>query len=494
MRIFIGGLATETNTFAPFPTAMSGFAEYGLTAGETRKSPFYGPVGVYRTRGEADGHEIIEEATLFAQPSGTVVRGTYETLRDRLLDSLRKAGAMDMVLLVLHGAMVADGYDDCEGDILGRIRALAPGAFVGCVIDPHCHLTDAMVTAADVIIAAKEYPHIDFSDRAHELYDIGVRTRRGEVRPVAAVFDTAVIGFYPTGAEPMRSIVDDLMRAEQAPILSASIGHGFPWGDVAEVGTRVLVYADRDGAAAAAVAEAFGRRLYDQRHALELHMPGLAEALDIARTRNGQCVIGDFADNPGGGASGDSTFFLHALLDRGVTDVAIGAFWDPMVAQVCGEAGVGAVLPVRLGGKCGPTSGDPVDLVVEVRGVVQEHEQGVFGGRQPMGLSVWLHARGIDIVVCSIRTQVFERDAFTGLGVELDGKRLVVVKSSAHYRAGFEQAADHIWSAVSPGALTTDFAALPYTKRKRDFFPAVEDPWAEFGVPRARVFEPTPPA
>jgi len=249
------------------------------------------------------------------------------------------------------------------------------------------------------------------------------------------LLDTRLVGFYPTLDPPMRGIVDDLKAAETAPILSASIGHGFPWADVADVGTRVLVYADRDEAAATAAAERFAARLYAERHTLLPAYPSVSESLDRVRELNGSVVLGDVADNPGCGAPGDSTFFLKAMIDRGVTDAVIGAFWDPFVAQVCAEAGVGSCLIIRLGGKCGASSGDPIDLPVEVMGVVEDHTTMVFGGRQRMGRSVWLRTGGVDIAVCSVRTQVFDPDAFTGLGISLDDKRLIVVKSSNHYQA-----------------------------------------------------------
>jgi microcystin degradation protein MlrC len=296
-----------------------------------------------------------------------------------------------------------------------------------------------------------------------------------------------MVGFYPTFDPPMRQIVDSLKEAENGPILSVSLAHGFPWADVEELGTRVLVYADADEASAMAVARDVAQTLYAQRDALLPDYPGVEESLDRLRQSNGQVVLGDFADNPGGGAPGDSTFMLRAMLDRGISDAVIGAFWDPLVAQVCADAGVGAVINVRLGGKCGPSSGDPLDLEVEIKGVVEEHTAGVFGQRQPMGRSVWVHSRGIDIAVCSIRTQVYERDAFTGLGIPLASKRLVVVKSSNHYQAGFRGDAEHLWHVTSPGAIRLDFARMPYTKRDSNYFPRVADPWAT-DVPRPLVF------
>lgn len=489
MRVFIGGLATETNTFAPFPTALSAFEEYGLRRDTSLSgnSPLGGPLKVFRSRAEADGCEVIETITPFAQPGGPTLRAVYEQLRDTILDDLRAAGAVDIVILMLHGAMVAHGYDDCEGDIISHVREIAPTAVIGIELDPHCHLTREMVSGADLIIIAKEYPHIDFDDRAHELYTLCRSAALGEVAPVAVLLDTGLVGFYPTFDPPMRQIVDSLREAESGPILSVSLAHGFPWGDVEGLGTRVLVYSDQAETEAVAVARDIAESLYEQRNALLAHYPAIEESLDRLRQLNGQVVLGDFADNPGGGAAGDSTFILRAMLQRGLTDAVVGAFWDPLVAQLSAEAGVGAIINVRLGGKCGPSSGDPIDLEVEVKGVVENHTAGVFGQRQLMGRSVWLHSRGIDIAVCSIRTQVFERDAFTGLGITLAGKRLIVVKSSNHYQAGFRDEADHLWHVTSPGALSLDFANMPYTKRDPNYFPRAADPWSA-GVPQPNVF------
>jgi microcystin degradation protein MlrC len=489
MRVFIASLATETNTFAPFPTAMAGFEEYGLGKDATSTDgPLSGPMKVFRSRAEADGHEVIESLSAFAQPSGRTVRTVYERLRDEILADLTAAGPVDIVLMMLHGAMVADGYDDCEGDMIARVRQIAPDAVIGVELDPHCHLTTQMVEQADLIVIGKEYPHIDFPDRAHELYDLCLKTRRGEIRPVAALVDLAMVGFYPTFEGPMRDLVDTLSALEgEGGALSASLAHGFCWADVADVGSRMLVYHDGDAERALSTAMTFSKTLYAERDALLPRFPDIAAALDRQRGINGRTVLGDFADNPGGGAPGDSTFFLRALIERNVEKAVIGAFWDPFVAKVAAEAGVGAKLRIRLGGKCGASSGDPLDLDVTVMGVKEDHSQGVFGSRQPMGRSAWLRTGDIDIAVCSVRTQVFEPDAFTGLGISLQDKRLIVVKSSSHYQAGFGPEADQLWHVCSPGAMQLDFAALPYTLRDPNYHPRVADPWAVDGFPQAWV-------
>lgn len=486
MRVFIASLATETNTFAPFPTGRTAFEENGISRDASRAGASIGSaaMAVYRNRAEAAGGEVIESLTAFAQPGGRTVRRVYEALRDEILDDLAAAGNVDIVLLSLHGAMVADGYDDCEGDLIERVRARFPGAVIGVELDLHCHLTRLMVERADVIIPFKEYPHIDAAARAEELWDICHRAWLGEVRPVAALVDTYVIGIYPTFDPPMADIVASLHAAEgRAGVLSASIAHGFPWADVADVGTRVLVYTDGDADLAAAEAMVIAERLYAERRELQPVFIDVETALDRAGSLNGRVVLGDYSDNPGGGGPGDSTFFLRALVARDAQAAAIGCFHDPAVARIAADAGVGAVIDIRLGGKSGPASGDPIDLRVTVMEVRDPHSQQVFDTRMSMGLTVWLRHGEIDILVNTLRSQVFGTDLFTGIGIDLEAKRLIVVKSSTHFEAGYRPIADHLWPVVSPGALSLDFAHLSYTKVDPDYFPRIEDPWSRRGKP-----------
>ena len=169
MRVFTGGIATETNTFAPMPTGMATFRDRGYwPAGTHPDQMFYfaGPLWAARLRGKPKGWDMVEGLVAGAQPSGTTTRACYEALRAELLDDLKKALPVDMVVLGLHGAMVAEGYDDCEGDLLQKVREIVgPGVVVGAELDPHCHLTTEMVDSADLLIAYKEYPHTDVLER-----------------------------------------------------------------------------------------------------------------------------------------------------------------------------------------------------------------------------------------------------------------------------------------------------------------------------------------
>ena len=489
MKIFSAFLATETNTYAAAPTGWGGFLEYGIFHGDasTRDPQGIGGSMVELRRLLAAGqHELVESVSAFAQPLGRTVRAVYERLRDDILGDLQatiSVGPVDGVILLLHGAMVADGYDDCEGDLIARVRELVgPDVPIGVELDLHCHCTALMQRSADAIIAYKEYPHVDALQRLEELLRIVLDTARGRLRPTTAMFDCKMVGLWHTTREPMAGFVRRMQAVEQAPgVLSVSLGHGFPWGDVPESGARLWVVTDNDPGLAAALAEQLGREFWALRHETVTPMLTIAEALDqAAQTDAGPVVIADIADNAGGGAMSDSSFILQALLERGTRDAAIGAFWDLGAIQICRDAGVGARIALRIGGKCGPASGEPVDLEVVVKGIVDNHFQlGLNSNdeRAPLGPSVWVQAAGgLDIVLVSVRSQTFSPAVFSGLGIELESKRLIVVKSTQHFHAQFAPLAREILYVTTPGAISMDFAALPYRVRDLDYWPRVADP------------------
>ncbi len=478
MRVFSGGIATETNTFAPMPTGMATFRDRGYyPAGTHPDQMFYfaGPLWAARLKGKPRGWDLVEGLAAGAQPSGTTTRACYEGLREELLADLRAALPVDMVLLGLHGAMVADGYDDCEGDLLQRVREIVgPAVVVGAELDPHCHLTPAMVDSADLLIAYKEYPHTDVLERALELVDLCAAIVEKRVRPVAAMVDCGMIVTVHTSRDPARSFVDRIQAMEgKDGVLSISIAHGFPWGDVPEMGTKVLVYADADEARAMSVARRLADELIGMRDSLQPPNPSIDDALDEALAGEaGTVVISDGADNPGGGAASDATFFLRRVVERGIRDVAIGPFWDPIAARIAIEAGLGAQLPLRIGGKVSPLSGDPLDLDCTVKAVRHEHVQtGLSSTRVEMGDCALVESRGVEILLCSLRNQAMGTDLFTDIGCDLAAKRIVIVKSSQHFHASYARIASRVIYAAAPGAVTLDLRSLPYRKVHRPKWP-----------------------
>ncbi len=473
MKLFTAGLATETNTFSPMPTGYAQYAECMLVRGGVPDDAglFGAPLVVFRRLARERGWNVVESLCAFAEPAGRTTRSTYEGFRDEILADLRAAMPVDVVLLNLHGAMVADGYDDCEGDLLAHVRAIVgPEVPVGAELDPHCHLTAQMRTHADALVCFKEYPHTDFAERAAELFQLIADRAEGKTRPHMAVYDCRMISNYFTTTEPMRSYVAQLKALEgRDGVLSISVAHGFPWGDVPDVGTRLLVVTDNQPEKGEALARELGLGLIALRGQTHAPYATVDEALgQVRRTLAGGAkrpvVLADTSDNAGGGAPSDNTVLLRALLEQGITDAAVALLWDPVAVSMAFAAGEGATLPLRIGGKMGPMSAAPLDETFTVTRLLTDGVQPFGTAPARFGDAAALHCKGVDVVINSLRTQVFHPDVFTRLGIDPAQRKLLVVKSSNHFRAGFEPLAEEIIYVAAPGAITPDFANIPFTR------------------------------
>ena len=482
MKLFIAGLATETNTFSPMPT---GLADYVQVRGVPEKDPnsFEAPLSVWKRMARERGWEPVESLCAYAPPAGITPRAVYETMRDEILRDLDAAVPVDAVLVNLHGAMVADGYDDCEGDILQRIRErVGPDVPVGAELDPHSHLTRAKVENATVLVLYKEFPHTDFAERAADLFRIIADTVEGKVKPVMGVFDLMMINSYFTTLQPMKGFVDKVKAMEgKDGILSISLAFCFPYADVPELGSKMLVITDGQPERATSLAKALGIELIRMRDKTRPQFLSVEDGIERALAApEGPIVLSDGSDNPGGGAPGDSTFVLKALLEKSVESAGLACLWDPIVVQMAMSAGDGASLRVRLGGKMGPMSGDPLDLsctVIRARKDVKQRYSGAMG---TIGDAAALRVGGIDIVVASKRNQARSPDVFTELGVDPLAKKILVVKSRNHFRAEFEKIAAEIHYLAAEGALTSDYTKVPYTRIQRPKWPLDRDAHAEW--------------
>ncbi|MBM3532383.1 MAG: M81 family metallopeptidase [Alphaproteobacteria bacterium] len=483
MRVFTASLATETNTFSPMLTSRTEFEEsFYAPAGKHPDYPklFTAPLAAARKRAKSSNWEVVEGTCTFAEPAGTVTRETYEGLRDEILDQLKAAMPVDAVLMGLHGAMVADGYDDCEGDLLARIRKIVgPKVPIGAELDPHCHMTDAMLSSTDAMICFKEFPHTDFAERGEELVQIIADTAVGKIKPVQSLYDCRMINSYPTSREPMRSFVDKFKAMEgKDGILSISMVHCYPYADVPDLGTKMLVVTDNNKALGDRIAKQLGEELIRMRDTVRPDFLSLEGALDAAlEVEGGPAVIAEPADNAGGGAPSDSTFFIELLRKRGAKNVCIGPIWDPIAVRMCHAAGDGASFDLRFGGKMGPSSGEPVDANVRVIKCVKDAIQTFSGAVVPLGDAASIEFDGITVALISIRTQALGTDLFTNLGVELKSKRVIVVKSTNHFHGAFGPIAKKVLYSDGPGALPRDFAKVPYTRVKRPIWPLDDNPW-----------------
>lgn len=475
LRAFTAGLGVETNTFTRLEVDLAAFSQTFLFRPGQHPdilTEVSAPLHVLRRRRDERGWDLVEGTYAFALPAGRTARAVYEGLRDEIVAQLKAAGPVDMVALSLHGAMCAIGYDDCEGDLLAHVRrVVGPDVPVGVEFDPHAHLTDAMVANADVLIAYKEYPHTDFLARGLELIDLLERCARTGWRPAKAMFDCRMIGRFHTTREPMKGLVTKMTAAERRPgIASVSLVHGFPWGDVADMGARFMVLGDRQEEVDA-LAASLGLRLRALRD--QTFTPALPIDAAIARALaapNGPVVLADVSDNPGGGVPGDSTLLLERVLATGAS-ACLGPLWDPAAVRLCQAAGLGARLRLSLGGRSGPGSGRPLELDVEVTGLTDEAVQPWAGTRMSLGAACAVRVGDVSVVITSIRDQAYSPDLFEAVGVDPAAHRWVVVKSAQHFMAGFSAMAADIILVSGGGPLETDFRKIAYRNVRRPIWP-----------------------
>src|ERR1044071_2620544 len=477
MRLFYAALALEANTFLPLPTSYQAFLDklyYPPGKHPEKAGHQTGAIAAVRAAAKRDGFELVEGSCYAAQPGGAASRSAYERMRDEILGQLQAALPVDGAVFNLHGAMVAHGYDDCEGDFLTRVRALVgPKAVIGVELDPHCHLTRKRCAAADVIVLFKEYPHTDFAERGEEMVDLTLRTIRGEIKPVKSVYDCRVIQSFPTSIQPMRGLVDKIMGLEgENRVLSVSIAHCFYYGDVPECGARVLVLTDDAKPHGDKLAEEIGRELIALREQAAPPEYSVDGAIDAALAHpEGPIVIADTTDNAGGGAPSDNTTFIHRLIARGVEGAAVAPIWDPMAVRNAFDGGDGARLPFRFGGKIAKASGPPVDAEVEVIRCVKNAHQTFAGARVPIGDAASIRMGGVEAVLISTRAQAMGTDLFSNLGIDPTRRKILVVKSNQHFYASFSQIAAQVLYAEGDGPLPRDVGKLPWTRIERPIWP-----------------------
>ncbi len=481
-RLFIGAMGAETNSFTPFPTGYADFeASLLCPDGVGHLPPGLRTVvsQMWERLGQEQGWAVTQGLHANAPPAGPVVRAAYERLRDQLLDGLRAAGGADIVLLKLHGAMVAEGCDDCEGDILARVRQLVgPAARIGVLLDLHCHLTDAMLEAADIVVLYKAYPHTDYKERGREVFELVRDAYAGRTKPVMAKVDCPVLGLFPTTRAPFSGLVEDMQAAEQPPVLSLSLSHGFPWADLPITGGAALAVVDGDAARAEREATSLAQRFMVMRQQATMQFVGMDEAIArLTGHKSGKpLLLADTADQIGGGGPGDSTYLLAALIEAGIGDVCFAPLWDASAVHHCFQAGEDAQFVLRIGGKYCPLSGDPLDLPVRVKALFRDaHQDWVDGETIRIGDLALVETCGIELLLTRERAAFYSPSFFTRHGVSFDGKRAICVKGLYRFYDLFERICADRLLVATPGVCDPNWTKLPYTRIPRPIWPLDEE-------------------
>ncbi len=481
-RIAAGEISHETNTFCP-PTTLEMFQKRVWDHGDEITRRFRGTrtfLGGMQEAAERLGVLLIPTFAASTEPWGVITREAYERMLGELLDGIRQAMPLDGICLALHGAAVAEGASDVEGAVLAAVReVVGPGTPIAVTLDLHGNTTPRMADLATGLFSVHQYPHTDMYERGQEAMEFLARVLRGEITPVTVVEALPLLAVpAPAGLEPVRSLNALCQRWEAEPgMIACALMHGFPYSDIPEAGVTVVAVAEHDPALARRAARSVAQEAWARREEFVRRYPLPAEAVAeavAACARQGPVVINETSDNPGGGAPGDGTHLLRAMLEAGLTDSAFGMLFDPEAAEAAHQAGVGATLRVRLGGKHDRMHGDPLEVDAYVKSltdgkyVLTALAQGVMAD---YGRTARLVCGGLDIVVSSRRGQVLDPGPFLIHGIDVRNYRIVGLKSSAHFRAGYEPLASRIITTDPPGLCSSNLAHFTFRHVRRPIYP-----------------------
>ncbi len=277
MRIAIGGISHETSTFAKTPTTLADFADgFGCYRGPEILRRFRGAnicTGGFIEGSERHGFEIVPLLWGFPYPSGLIAAADYAALKAEFLQRLRDAqagGGVDGVLLDLHGAMVVEGIDDGDADVVAAVRdVVGPDCPIVVTFDLHGNHSARRVAAANAIVGFDTYPHVDMAERGREAAELLVATIRGSIKPVMAFKPIPLFWSAPcqiTAHPPMNEVMDLVHAMEKRPgVLAITVATGFQWADVPHMGASVIVVADGDRVLAEKTADELTAWIWERR-------------------------------------------------------------------------------------------------------------------------------------------------------------------------------------------------------------------------------------
>jgi len=481
MRFLVGGIAHETNTFANVKTDVAAFKQWEWAKGEAimQNRGVRNYIGGMIDQADALNIEIEPLFSAFASPSGIITAKTHDLLLEHLMKPLKQAKEYDAVILSLHGAGVSERTEDFEGAILQEVRDVV-GFDVPIVVtlDLHANMTQKMVDLADVILGNHLYPHTDSYDIGKEAIEIAQKIVTGSLKPTMHLeLLPLIIPTSTTNLSPAKSVNEWCFDAEKIDgVVDCTFYHGFPYTNIGRFGVSVVVTTNDDAKLAKEMAEAVGQAIWQKRDQFLQKHPSPEEGIQQALAYDGRpVVINETSDNPGAGTPGDGTYLLKALIEANLTDACFAFIYDPEVVQRAMEAGVGVSLDVEVGGKTDELHGESIP----VRAYVKVISDGIFTRSSPMGRgqlvnlgpSVRLQTKGIDFIVCSQKAQVFDDEIFKLHGIDIQQYKIVGLKSSQHFRAGFEHKCANIITVDSPGLSTDDFTTFNFSKLETKLYP-----------------------
>lgn len=485
-RIGVGGIEHESTSFLLNRTPLHSFDTWSCAGNAICRFGHANNIIDGLVRGVREsGMELVPLYWTYGGAGGLPAKETYDFLKERLLQTLRAALPLDGVLLSLHGAFSAEGVDDADGDILHAVRVIVGRSCpIMAVHDLHSNLSPLMANSADALIVERTYPHTDMAMRGEEAARLMFRILRGEVRPTLGY--RALPLFWSaahmiTSEPPMKQAMEELDRILEDPaVLTASLSVGYQWADSPIVGASTVVVTDNDRQAAQTLTDAFAKWVWDRRSTWQREPLTPEQALKAGeRAGRYPIILADQADNTGGGAPGDSTEILRLFVERRVRDAAVLYVVDPEAATAAHRAGVGATINVYVGGKSHPLVGPPIPLHAEVMALSDGHftyDGPMWAGKEDFaGNSALLRQDDIYVVVITYPRQPIDLSLTRILGLDCSRLRYICVKSTGHFRSGFEPIAGSIYNVDAAGLLPFDFGRLPFQRLGRKIYPMDKD-------------------
>ena len=483
MRIALGCIGHETNTFSPVPTSIDSFKGSTYCVGTEIISTFTQTstiMGGFIESAEKLAMQMVPLLWTFATPSGLVEQGAYETVKAEFLDLLRSAGQIDGVFLDLHGAMVTEEVEDAEGDLIHAVREVVGSLPIITTLDLHANITAEMVEHSDTIIGFDTYPHVDCYERGFEAAQLMFATVQGSVRPAMAYRQLPLLTSPPaqcTMKPLMSGVIERLHALEvQRGVVTATLSMGFPFADIRDAGVSVLVTTNGDQELAEHHADEFATYIWEMREAFDLNLVSVEEAIAHTNRAGGQpIVLAEGSDNPGGGGPCDGTIILRALIKANVQDAVIAVIADAESVDRAIQAGIGNSVDLNVGGKHHPLHGDPVALT----GYVKTISDGTFVHKGPMGRgrtggmgrTVVLKVGGVEIVLTEKRIQPYDAEVLRSVGIEPKDRKLIALKSAVHFRADYTPIAHKILEVDTPGVHSPNLFSYDYQKLRRPVYP-----------------------
>jgi len=486
MKILVGGIYHESNSFSNIPTDIDSFKSVIYLEGPRSIDDMRGTTSEmagFILAAEDLGFEIVPTLWAWGVSTGPVQGDALDEMINIVRAGFEQNEGIDGILFTLHGAMVAENSLDGDGYILSKFREFAGDVPIAVTLDLHANISEKMAETADIIVGYDTYPHVDQVERGYEAAELLVRTIRGEIRPVTATRKPSMVVVPNTqfsDQKPMKELIGMAHAMEKEPgVLAVTVSGGFAYSDVPEIGPSVVAITDGDASLAAECADKIARRFWELREDFVLEFPSVAEAVAAAVSgRAHPAILADVGDNIGAGTPGDSTFILHELIAQ-KAESAVVIIADAGSVEKAVNAGVGSRVELEVGGKVDRLHGEPVRLTGDVINITD----GVFRNRGPMrdgiienmGRTAVVDSNGIKVVLTELKMPPWNLEQLRSVGIEPADEKIIALKSAVAFRSAYEPIAGKVILVNSPGISAVDLSKFTYEHIGRPLFPLDKD-------------------